>query len=169
VFVSHPSYAITVLGSDDLKMMKELLAVYGRAFEDAGTYGDAIPRDSYLARLLAKPDFITIVALFDGTVVGGLSAYVLEKFEQERSEIYIYDLAVAEPHRRRGVATALIRALQELGRTRGAYVMFVQADRGDEPAIALYTRLGTREDVHHFDIAIDAPALSSGRDARRSP
>jgi ribosomal protein S18 acetylase RimI-like enzyme len=154
VFVSHPSYAITVLGSADLTMMKELLAVYGRAFEDAGTYGDAIPRDSYLARLLAKPDFITIVALFDGTVVGGLSAYVLEKFEQERSEIYIYDLAVAEPHRRRGVATALIRALQEVGRTRGAYVMFVQADRGDDPAIALYTRLGTREDVHHFDIAM---------------
>ena len=35
----------------------------------------------------------------------------------------------------------------------GAYTIFVQADYGDEPAIALYTALGTREDVLHFDIS----------------
>jgi aminoglycoside 3-N-acetyltransferase I len=29
----------------------------------------------------------------------------------------------------------------------------VQADLGDEPAIALYSKLGAREDVLHFDIA----------------
>lgn len=34
---------------------------------------------------------------------------------------------------------------------RGAFVIFVQADPGDEPAIALYTKLGTREAVLHFD------------------
>jgi len=34
----------------------------------------------------------------------------------------------------------------------GAYVMFVQADHGDDPAIALYSKLGRREDVLHFDI-----------------
>lgn len=33
-----------------------------------------------------------------------------------------------------------------------AYVIFVQADKGDAPAIALYTKLGRREDVLHFDI-----------------
>jgi aminoglycoside 3-N-acetyltransferase I len=33
-------------------------------------------------------------------------------------------------------------------------VVFVQADRGDDPAIALYTKLGTREDVLHFDIPV---------------
>ncbi len=35
---------------------------------------------------------------------------------------------------------------------RGAFVTFVQADYGDDPAIALYSRLGTGEDVLHFDI-----------------
>jgi aminoglycoside 3-N-acetyltransferase I len=36
-------------------------------------------------------------------------------------------------------------------------VIFVQADTGaeDEPAIALNNKLGTREDVLHFDIAVD--------------
>ena len=30
--------------------------------------------------------------------------------------------------------------------------MYVQADLGDDPAIALYSKLGRREDVLHFDI-----------------
>lgn len=88
-------------------------------------------------------------------VVGGLAAYVLHKFEQERSEIYIYDLAVAAMHRRRGIATALIDALRPIGRALGAWVIYVQADRGDDPAIALYDRLGVREEVLHFDIALE--------------
>ena len=87
-----------------------------------------------------------------GSFVGGLVAYVLDKLEQERSEIYIYDLAVAEARRRRGVATALIGRLQAIAAEIGAWVIFVQADYGDDPAIALYEKLGRREDVMHFDI-----------------
>lgn len=54
-------------------------------------------------------------------VVGGLAAYVLPMFEQERSEVYIYDLAVDDAYRRRGIATALIRGLQRVAAERGAY------------------------------------------------
>ena len=80
--------------------------------------------------------------------IGGLAAYELKKFEQERSEVYIYDLAVDAAHRRKGVATALIRTLGEAARKRGAYVMFVQADIGeeDEAANALYRKLVVRDD-----------------------
>jgi aminoglycoside 3-N-acetyltransferase I len=84
---------------------------------------------------------------------GALSAYVLPKFEQARSEIYIYDLAVASSHRRQGIAEAMIEHLKEISREIGAWAVYVQADYGDDPAIALYTKLGTREDVMHFDIA----------------
>ena len=38
-------------------------------------------------------------------------------------------------------------------------MIFVQADHGDEPAIALYTKLGIREDVLHFDIAVPRRAI----------
>jgi aminoglycoside 3-N-acetyltransferase I len=86
--------------------------------------------------------------------VGGLAAYELRKFEQERSEIYIYDLAVALSHRRQGIATALIEALRGIARARGATVIFVQADVPDAAAIALYTKLGSREDVLHFDVDV---------------
>src|SRR6185295_10721624 len=98
---------------------------------------------------------VALVALAGGAVVGGLVAYELDKFEQARREIYIYDLAVAEPHRRRGIATALIERLRTIAAARGAWVIYVQADHGDDPAIALYETLGAREDVLHFDIPVD--------------
>ncbi len=59
-----------------------------------------------------------------------------------------------EAWRRRGIATRLIDALRALARDRGAWVVYVQADPPDAPAMALYSKLGTREDVCHFDIAV---------------
>lgn len=138
----------------DLPAMHGLLAMFGEAFNDRETYGAALPSDAYLTGLLGKPHFIALAALQGDRVVGGLAAYVLEKFERDRSEIYIYDLAVAEAHRRQGIATALIRLLQRIGKERGAYVIFVQADPPDEPAIRLYQSLGAREEVLHFDIPV---------------
>ena len=95
------------------------------------------------SRLLASDTFIAIGAWKDDRPVGALAAYVLPKFEQRRSEIYIYDLAVAEACRRQGIATALIMELKRIAPSRDAYVIFVQADRGDDPAIALYSKLGS--------------------------
>ena len=144
---------VRVLTASDLPLARGLLALFGAAFEDADTYGSAPPSDAYLAKLLTREHFIAIAAVEAGEVVGGLVAYELQKIEQERSEIYIYDLAVAEAARRRGIATAVIQRLREIAVLRGAWVIYVQADYGDEPAIALYTKLGRREDVMHFDIA----------------
>ena len=56
-----------------------------------------------------------------------------------------------------GIATALIGHLCEITRLRGASVVYVQADYGDEPAIALYEKLGVHEAVLHFDIGVEVP------------
>ena len=149
---SPPQFVVRELGPADLGLMDGLLRMFGDAFDDAETYGRARPRPEYLTRLLGSESFIALAAVKDGEVVGGLAAYQFDKFEQERREIYIYDLAVAASHRRQGIATALIRELKRIAAARGAYVIFVQADYGDDPAIALYTKLGRREDVLHFDI-----------------
>ena len=151
---STASFTIHQLMPQDLGVMFAMLDMFGEAFEDVETYGKARPGKDYCERLLSSNHFIALAALQAGAVVGGLAAYELHKFEQERSEIYIYDLAVSESHRRRGIATALINELQDIAAQRGAYVIFVQADLGDDPAIALYTKLGTREDVLHFDIPV---------------
>src|SRR5882724_8590720 len=139
-------YVYKHLSAGDVPVLKALLAVFGEAFAEPDTYQGAVPSDAYLEGLLAKPHFIALAALEREDVVGGLAAYELQKFERARSEVYIYDLAVHESHRRRGVATGLIRELGRIAKRRGAYVMFVQADTGDAPAIRLYESLGTRED-----------------------
>lgn len=151
--MTHTIYQLT---PNDLPLMQSLLTMFGEAFDDLETYNAKRPGEAYLQRLLAGETFIALAALDGSRVIGGLAAYELKKFEQERSEIYIYDLAVDKDHRREGVATALIKKLQRLAAERGAYVIFVQADTtpDDEPAIALYTKLGVREDVLHFDIAV---------------
>jgi aminoglycoside 3-N-acetyltransferase I len=147
-------YAFKQLKSDEVALMKELIQVFAIAFEDPDSYQSAVPSDDYLRAWLEKPHVIALVSLEGESVVGGLVAYELEKFEQDRREIYIYDLAVAEAHRRKGIATSLINELKRIAKERDAYVIYVQADHGDEPAIRLYESLGTKEDVYHFDITV---------------
>ncbi len=148
------SLNIRQLTASDVDLMRALLQTFGEAFDAIETYGGNPPDAPYLQRLLGGDAFIAIVALESEAVVGGIAAYELMKFEQQRSEIYIYDLAVAAAHRRQGIATALIAELRKIATARGAYVFYVQADFDDDPAIALYTKLGVREDVLHFDIAV---------------
>ena len=150
------SLTIRRIMTDEIALMEALSTMFGEVFDDMPRYTGNRPSEAYLQRLLEGEDFIAVVALDGEAVVGGLAAYDLRKFEQERSEIYIYDLAVAAAYRRRRLATGLIEELGRIAAARGAHVMFVQADTGieDEPAIALYTKLGTREEVLHFDIEV---------------
>ena len=126
--------------------------MFAQAFDEPESYRPA-PSDGYVTEVLGRRAVVVLAAVAGDQVVGGLVAYELPKLEQARSEFYIYDLAVAEAWRRRGIATALIEETRAIARAAGGWVVFVQADYGDEPAIALYTRLGRREDVIHFDIA----------------
>jgi aminoglycoside 3-N-acetyltransferase I len=149
------TFRVQRLVPGDLALMHGMLGMFSAAFEDPDAYDKQRPRDAYLDKLLSGDTFIALVALQGDHVVGGIAAYELHKFEQERSEIYIYDLAVSAEQRRLGIATALIEELRVIAKARGAYVVYVQADYVDPPAIALYTKLGTREEVLHFDIAVE--------------
>ena len=147
-------FNVRLLTPDDVNLMESLLTAFGKAFDEVETYGASQPSKAYLERLLGSGHFIALAAMKHGSVIVGLAAYELRKFEQERSEIYIYDLAVAAAHRRQGIATALIRQLQNIAAPRAAYVIFVQADIDDAPAIALYTKMGVRENIAHFGIGV---------------
>lgn len=152
---SFRNVAIRSLGSGDDIQFQGMLDLFSDVFDDARHYSSARPARQYREALLARDDIFMLVALADQTIVGALVAYELRKFEQERSEFYIYDLAVSERWRRRGIATALIDNLKVTARKKGGWVIYVQADYGDEPATAFYTKLGTREDVMHFDLSVD--------------
>lgn len=151
--------ALRALDAADAPVLREMLGLFSEAFEDPESYSKNQPTDEYLRGLLASDTFVAIAASVDSQVVGGLAGYILPKFEQQRSEFYIYDLAVQADFRRRGIATGLIECLKDLAAGRGIHVVFVQADHGDDPAIALYTKLGSREDVIHFDILPSSGAV----------
>ena len=137
----------------DAGAMQAANRLFNDVFGEEGYHGPD-PSEHYLAQLLEDEKFIALGAKIDGQLVGALAGYELVKFEAERSEFYVYDLAVREEHRRKGVATALIEALKPIARARGAWVIMIQADVRDAPAVALYDKLGTREEVLHFDIAV---------------
>lgn len=145
-------YTTRLLTSADVAMMRGMLALFAEAFDERETYLAQQPDDAYLGKLLASDAFVAIAALAGDEVIGGIAGYVLHKFEQARRECYVYDLAVSAAHRRRGVASAMLRMLQDVAAERGIYVIFIQADYVDEPAVALYTKFGQREEVLHFDI-----------------
>ena len=135
----------------------EMLDLFSDVFSDPSSYSTNRPSNDYIQKLLSDNNFIALVAKNDsGKVIGALASYVLRKFEQERSEIFIYDLGVSKEFRRQKIASNLIEKLKIIGKEIGAYVIFVQADKDveDLPAIALYKKLGTQEDVFHFDIDV---------------
>ncbi len=145
------------LGPPDLLLVTKMNAMFREAFGDRPT-GGAPPTDAYREALLRKEHVLVLAALEGDEVVGALVAYELDTFERMRREIYIYDLAVDARRRRRGVATSLIERLTEIAAERGAWVIFVQADVGEEAPIALYDKLCARKKVLQFDMQARPPS-----------
>ncbi len=145
------SITVRRLVAGDATELAKLVSAFGDAFEEPDVYTGTTA--VYAERVLASGTTI-ILAAYDGAqIVGGISAYELRKIEQQRSEVYLYDLGVVETHRRQGVATALIEELRSIARTLGASTIFVQADEDDDAAIALYSKFAHEHIVaHHFDI-----------------
>lgn len=146
---------IRELGEDDLALMGDVLTLFGEVFEEPETYSGNRPGEDYLKRLLGGEQLIVLAAMKGGEVVGALAAYDLRKFEQARSEIFIYDLSVSEAHRREGIATALIERTREIGKARGAWVVIIQSEADNAAAVRLYSKLGKRESVLSFDIPVE--------------
>lgn len=149
------SFTTRRLTPSDLSQMDALMELFADVFDAHHIYRSAIPSADYTSQLLARDDFFAVVAIKQGAVIGGLCAYQLTKFEQARSEIFIYDLAVAATDRRQGVATAMIDEVRSIAERRGVYLIFIQAERDNDAAIALYSKLGRREDAVHFEIAVN--------------
>ncbi len=146
---------IRLLGASDVQHLRSLLRLFGQAFDDSPTGADGEPDDNYLSGLVQCPNFFAIAAICNNVVQGGLTAHVLPSIKRIQPEVYIYDLAVTEPFRRQGIATDLISAAKREATRRGASCVFVQAHVEDEPAIALYRRLGAPEQVLHFTFALE--------------
>jgi ribosomal protein S18 acetylase RimI-like enzyme len=105
-----------------------------------GVFDDAVRADM-TAEFLADPRHHLAVAVDEGVVVGFASA-VRYVHPDKAPELWINEVGVAPSHQQRGIAKAVLRALLDLGRSRGCVNAWVLTDRGNAPARALYASLG---------------------------
>ena len=85
-----------------------------------------------------------LVAYEDRSPVGFVSG-VETTHPDKGTEMFLYELAVDEDHRRLGIASALVDALAELARRRGCFGMWVATDEDNRAARATYRRTATEE------------------------
>ena len=111
----------------------------------AGHLFDEPIRPEAARRFLAEATSHLCIAYEGGAPVGFVSG--LETTHPDKgTELFLYELAVDETWRRRGIGTALVGALAELGRERGCYGMWVLTDRSNEAALATYRRAGAGDE-----------------------
>jgi len=83
---------------------------------------------------------------YDGESVVGFVSGVETVHPDKGTEMLLYELAVAEPYRRRGIGRALVRRLAALARERGCYGMWVLIDTENDVALATYRSAGGKDD-----------------------
>jgi ribosomal protein S18 acetylase RimI-like enzyme len=102
---------------------------------------DGPARDDATARFLNDPDHHLLVAYEDDRPAGFVSGVELTH-PDKGTEMFLYELAVDEAFRRRGIGRALAAALAGLARRRGCYGMFVLTDDDNQAAQATYRSAG---------------------------
>lgn len=103
---------------------------------------DAPPTPEATRRFLDDPWHHLLYAYDSAGRPVGMISGVETTHPDKGTEMFLYELSVAEPARRQGVATALVRALADLARSRGCYGMWVGTEPDNIAALATYRRAG---------------------------
>ena len=122
----------------DRDLARRLFAIMAEVFgEDHEALSDA-----YIDSLIAREDFWAIAAYIDDQIVGGVTAHTLPMTRTASSEVFVYDIAVRNDHRRKGVGRHLMSELRDSAAARGIRVLFVPAENHDLHALDFYRALG---------------------------
>ena len=93
-------------------------------------------------RFLDAPDHHLLLALDDDGAPIGMVSGVELTHPDKGTEMFLYELAVDDGARRRGIGTALVEALRELARERGCRGMWVLTDADNAPGLGTYRKAG---------------------------
>jgi ribosomal protein S18 acetylase RimI-like enzyme len=120
--------------------LRDYDAVYA-LWRDAGAGVSLRPSDrrEEIEKKLARDPDLFLVAEADGQVVG----VILGAWDGRRG--WLHHLAVSQAHRQRGIATALIRAVEAGLRAKGCLKVNLLVSRTNQAALGLYASLGYDE------------------------
>jgi ribosomal protein S18 acetylase RimI-like enzyme len=102
-------------------------------------------RPEWAERFLTAEGHHLLPAYADGAVAGFVSG-VETVHPDKGTEMFLYEPAVAEPFRRRGIGGALVERLAAPARERGCHGMWVGVDAGNDVALAAYRSAGGKGD-----------------------
>ncbi len=121
--------------------IRELRPGDDRLVAAASQLFDGPARPDATARFLAEAGHHLLIAYEDERAVGFVSA-VEVTHPDKGTEMFLYELAVDEPFRRRGIGRALVEHLGALAREAGCDGMWVITDHDNEAARATYEGTG---------------------------
>jgi ribosomal protein S18 acetylase RimI-like enzyme len=111
----------------------------------ASTLFDHPARPEATARFLSERGHHLFLATVDDVPAGFVTG-VETTHPDKGTEMFLYELAVDEGARNRGVGRSLVAALADVARERGCYGMWVLTDDANPAALRAYTAAGgTRE------------------------
>lgn len=150
-----PVPKIKLLERKDIDEFNDLISVFEIVFEMEPFKR---PEENYLYNLLSKENFIAVVAIIGGKVIGGLTVYVLDQYYSEKPLAYIYDMAILTEYQRQGIGKMLIAFTNDYCKQNGFAEAYVQADKPDEYAIDFYrlTNPSLEAEVVHFAYNLEA-------------
>jgi GNAT superfamily N-acetyltransferase len=99
---------------------------------------------------IGESDRAVLVAVSGGTVIGFVDASLQRHagaatYRAPGVDVYVEELIVTASHRRRGVATQLMRAVEAWERNTGAGLVWLDTHLENDGARALYATIGYRE------------------------
>jgi ribosomal protein S18 acetylase RimI-like enzyme len=101
---------------------------------------------AHLSAYAAAPLHAMFVAMEDGLVIGQIRGSV--HLQPDRAaDLYIDNLGTAPSHQRRGVASAMMKAMLDWGRTQGCVYTWVATETDNEQAIGFYAAQGFTHDT----------------------
>ena len=126
----------------DAADLLKLLDTYARDPMGGGSPLSAEARERIVPGLAATPGAFSLLARLDGAAVGLANCFTAYSTFAAAPLVNIHDVAVAPGHRGRGIGRALLLAVEDEARRRGAVKVTLEVLSGNESAKALYVALG---------------------------
>jgi ribosomal protein S18 acetylase RimI-like enzyme len=98
-----------------------------------------------VVHFLGEPTHRLLLAYEEEVPVGFVTGVEMTH-PDKGTEMFLYELGVAEAYRRRGVGASLVQRLADIARSQGCYGMWVGTDPTNSAALATYERTGASRD-----------------------
>jgi ribosomal protein S18 acetylase RimI-like enzyme len=100
-----------------------------------------------MRKFLSRPENILIVSTDGDAVLGFLLGYFMDRVDGDQRMVCLYEIEVAESHRRRGTGRALLEALIRTCHREGVVKVWTVTHRSNQPAVSFYSNTGAEADI----------------------